>query len=123
MTTVIEKDGCRCPGSSWRTPRRRASTPMLPVVVSGPPGAERGTLRLVLEGAGVLVLGFAALGSANFVLAQFERSAMLGWLTLAVALGGFGLIGWASGGSCAGCSRCARSTGYAWRSRRPTRPR
>jgi putative membrane protein len=44
------------------------------------------------------VLGLSALGVANFVLDQFQRGAVQGWLTLAVALAGFGLIasaGWA----------------------------
>jgi putative membrane protein len=93
VTSVIEKDVLPLPRielEAAEAPRLEAG---LPMVLSGPPVAGRGTLRLVLEGAGVLVLGFAALGSANFVLAQFERSAALGWLTLAVALGGFGLIG------------------------------
>jgi putative membrane protein len=65
----------------------------LPVVVGAPAAADGGTLRLLLGGAGVLAFGYAALGSANFVLSQFDRSATLGWLTLAVAVAGFGLIG------------------------------
>lgn len=92
MTTVIEKDVLPLPRielEDAEAPRLEANLPM----ALSTPAADRGTLRLVLEGAGVLVLGFAMLGSANFVLSQFERSAALGWLTLAVALGGFGLIG------------------------------
>jgi uncharacterized membrane protein YcjF (UPF0283 family) len=73
-----------------RAPRLEAD---MPVVPAAPAVAERSTLRLVLGGAGVLALGFAALGSANFVMAQFDRSDTLGWLTLAVAVCGFGLIG------------------------------
>ncbi len=65
----------------------------LPVVLSASAVADRGTLRLVLGGAVVLALGFAALGSVNFVVDQFARSDTLGWLTLGVAVGGFGLIG------------------------------
>jgi uncharacterized membrane protein YcjF (UPF0283 family) len=70
-------------------PRLEAGLPM--VLPAAAP--SRGTLRLVLEGLAVLALGFAVLGSANFVMAQFERSATLGWLTLGVAVAGFGLIG------------------------------
>jgi uncharacterized membrane protein YcjF (UPF0283 family) len=65
----------------------------LPVVLAAPAVADRGTLKLLLGGAGVLAAGFAALGSANFVAAQFARSPTVGWLTLAVAVAGFGLIG------------------------------
>jgi uncharacterized membrane protein YcjF (UPF0283 family) len=92
VTIVTERDTLPLPRIELEeaaAPRLDSALPML----LSPPAAERGTLRLVLEGAGVLVLGFAALGSANFVLAQFERSATLGWLTLAVAVAGFGLIG------------------------------
>jgi len=54
---------------------------------------ETSTLSLVLGGVSVLALGLAALGTANFVAEQFTRSLGLGWLTLSVALAGFGLIG------------------------------
>ncbi|MBV8577985.1 MAG: DUF697 domain-containing protein, partial [Acetobacteraceae bacterium] len=57
------------------------------------PERETGTIPLLLGGAGVLAVGLAALGTANFVAAQFARSGILGSLTLAVALAGFGLIG------------------------------
>jgi uncharacterized membrane protein YcjF (UPF0283 family) len=93
VTTVIVRDTLPLPRieiEDEAAPRLEAG---LPIVLATPPGAERGTLRLALEGAGVLALGFAALGSANFVMDQFERSATLGWLTLTVAVGGFGLIG------------------------------
>ena len=40
----------------------------------------------------MLVVGLAALQTANFVAGQFDRSAWLGWLTLAVAAVGFGLL-------------------------------
>jgi putative membrane protein len=52
-----------------------------------------GTGTLIASGISVLVLGLAALEVGNFVAAQFARAAVLGWLTLAVAVGGFGLIG------------------------------
>ncbi len=65
----------------------------MPLVLTAPAVADRGTLRLVLGGAVVLALGFGALGSADFVVSQFAQSATLGWLTLAVAVAGFGLIG------------------------------
>lgn len=56
--------------------------------------AGRGWSSLALLGAGVavLILGFSVLEAANFVAAQFARAAWLGWLTLAVAAGGFGLV-------------------------------
>jgi putative membrane protein len=57
------------------------------------PTRETGTIPLVLGGVGVLALGLAALGTGNFVAAQFARGMALGWLTLAVAVAGFGLIG------------------------------
>lgn len=69
---------------------RLEPTELVPVAE---PSREIGTIRLVLGGVGVLAVGLAALGTANFVAAQFVRSAGLGWLTLAVAVGGFGLIG------------------------------
>jgi putative membrane protein len=52
-----------------------------------------GTIPLVAGGAGVLVLGLAGLQTVNFVAAQFARSDVLGGLTLAVAVIGFGSIG------------------------------
>jgi uncharacterized membrane protein YcjF (UPF0283 family) len=70
-------------------PRLEAAN-LLPVVQ-----AERGagTFPFIAGGAGVLILGLAGLQVANFVAAQFARSGVLGGLTLAVALIGFGLIG------------------------------
>ena len=47
---------------------------------------------LALAGVGVLAVGLAALQTANFVVAQFDRAPWLGWLTLAVAAAGFGLL-------------------------------
>jgi uncharacterized membrane protein YcjF (UPF0283 family) len=65
----------------------------LPVVPPlAPPGPGVGTTTLVAGGAAVLVIGMAALEAANFVAAQFDRGIFLGSVTLAVAVGGFGLI-------------------------------
>jgi uncharacterized membrane protein YcjF (UPF0283 family) len=64
--------------------------PLLPVLRAEP---SAGTLPLALGGAGLLVGGFAVLAAANFVAAQFDRGMLLGGLTLAVTLGGFGLLG------------------------------
>ena len=47
---------------------------------------------LVLSGFAVLALGLAALETGNFVEDEFRRSAVLGWLTLAISSLGFGLI-------------------------------
>lgn len=58
-------------------------------------GRRWSALSLVAAGAAVLILGLSALDAANFVVAQFARSAWLGWTTLAVAVAGYGLIGWA----------------------------
>ena len=57
------------------------------------PGRGPGTITLALSGVGVLAVGLAALATGNFVAAQFTRGAALGWLTLAVAGLGFGLLG------------------------------
>lgn|GEM_PF-757734 len=51
-----------------------------------------GSLSLLLGGVAVLVLGLAGLQVGNFVAAQFARGPWLGWITLAVAVAGFGLI-------------------------------
>ncbi|MBV9538274.1 MAG: DUF697 domain-containing protein [Acidisphaera sp.] len=67
----------------------------LPVPVATPGVEARtgvGTLTLALSGAVVLAVGLAALDAGNFVAAQFDRAALLGWLTLAVAVAGFGLV-------------------------------
>lgn len=73
-------------------PIARLEPESLPAVVP-PPDAGMGTLGLAAAGAGVLVVGLAALDVGNFVADQFARSATLGWTTLGVALAGFGLIG------------------------------
>ena len=52
-------------------------------------------LSLGAAGLAVLLLGLSALDVANFVTDQFARAAWLGWVTLAVALLGYGLIAWA----------------------------
>ena len=51
-----------------------------------------GTLTLGLAGLTVLVVGFSALSIGNFVTDQFARAAALGWMTLAVAAAGGGLV-------------------------------
>ncbi len=62
-----------------------------------PPRPERRFSALTLAAAGVAVLAFglSALDAANFVADQFERGVWLGALTLAVVLGGYGLLVWA----------------------------
>jgi putative membrane protein len=49
-------------------------------------------LTLALTGIAILAVGLAALQTANFVASQFDRAVWLGWLTLAVASLGFGLL-------------------------------
>jgi uncharacterized membrane protein YcjF (UPF0283 family) len=65
----------------------------LSVPVETPPSGGLGTAGLMLAGATILIVGLAALDTANFVAGQFDRAPLLGWLTLAVAVAGFGLIG------------------------------
>ena len=72
-------------------PIARLEPEALPVPAQAP--AAPGGVGLAAAGAGVLVLGFAALDAGNFVASQFDRGPVLGWLTLAVAVGGFGLLG------------------------------
>ena len=64
-----------------------------PIVLALDPALRMATPVLALAGVSVLVVGFAALGAANFVVDQFARSAALGWVTLGVAVAGFGLLG------------------------------
>jgi putative membrane protein len=67
--------------------------PMMPVSEATiDPAPRASSLALALAGVAVLVIGLAALQTANFVTTQFDRAAWLGWLTLAVALLGFGLL-------------------------------
>ncbi len=72
-------------------PAARLEAEPLPVPIDlvAPPT----TISLFLAGAAVLGVGLAGLETANFVVAQFARSTTLGWLTLAVAAAGFGLMG------------------------------
>lgn len=72
-------------------PAPRLEPEALPVV--RPPGRRPGSLSLVFGGVAVLALGLTGLEIGNFIAAQFDRSIALGLLTLAVALGGFGLVG------------------------------
>lgn len=67
--------------------------PAMPVaeVLSDPPTLASG-ITLALAGVAVLAIGLAALQTGNFVATQFDRAAWLGWLTLAVAVAGFGLL-------------------------------
>jgi putative membrane protein len=65
-----------------------------PIATPRAPGAFS-ALALAAAGIAVLVVGLSALEVANFVVAQFERATWLGAATLAVALGGYGLIAWA----------------------------
>ena len=80
-----------------RTEAGRLQAPT-PLVVSEPlvPGSRLATAwampALVLSGAAVLAVGLAALQTGNFVAAEFARARPLGWLTLLVAVLGFGLI-------------------------------
>ena len=64
-----------------------------PIALLPDPAPRLGTPALALAGASVLAVGFAGLGAANFVADQFTRAAWLGWLTLSVAVAGFGLLG------------------------------
>jgi putative membrane protein len=72
-------------------PAPRLEPPTLPAIRL--PRRQPGSLSLVFGGVAVLALGLAALETGNFIAAEFGRSIALGLLTLAVALGGFGLIG------------------------------
>jgi uncharacterized membrane protein YcjF (UPF0283 family) len=67
---------------------------LVPVPVEVVPAVRpgMGTATLAAVGAAVLVLGLALLGAANFAADEFARSPWLGWLTVIVAVGGFGLI-------------------------------
>jgi putative membrane protein len=74
----------------WEQAVAPAAPPRLPSRWSG--------LGRAAAGLAVLLLGLGALDAANFVFDQFARGAVRGLLTLAVVLGGFGLLasaGWA----------------------------
>ncbi|WP_284947762.1 DUF697 domain-containing protein [Acidisoma cladoniae] len=65
----------------------------MPVVeVTTDPTPRASGLTLALSGVAVLAIGLAGLQTGNFVATQFDRAAWLGWLTLAVAVLGFGLL-------------------------------
>lgn len=67
--------------------------PAMPVAeaLNDPPTFASG-FTLALAGVAVLAIGLAALQTGNFVASQFDRALWLGWLTLAVAVAGFGLL-------------------------------
>ena len=69
-----------------------------------PPRAPWGMPALTVAGMTVLIAGFSALAAGNFIAAEFARTAALGWVSLGVAVTGFGLIG-------AGFLREARALG------------
>ena len=71
-------------------PRLEPEMPELPPLLD--PAPRAGGAVLALGGVAVLVVGFAGLQTANFVVEQFTRSDWLGWVTLAVAGLGFGLL-------------------------------
>ena len=62
------------------------------VAATAPAARWWSSLGLAGLGVAVLLLGFALLEAGNFVAAQFAQAAWLGWLTLAVAVAGFGLL-------------------------------
>lgn len=64
-----------------------------PILLELDPAPRLSTPALALAGVSVLAVGFTGLGAANFVVDQFARSAALGWVTLSVAVAGFGLVG------------------------------
>lgn len=79
------------------TPPRLAPEPaagLLPadLALTDPPPPRWATPTLMLAGVTILAIGFALLGTANFVIDQFARSPWLGWLTTAIAATGFGLL-------------------------------
>jgi putative membrane protein len=86
---VIEAAATR-PGERLDFGWEQAVVPVAPAA----PGPRRwsGLGRLV-AGLAVLGTGLALLDAANFVLAQFARGALLGWLTVGVVGVGLGLIG------------------------------
>jgi uncharacterized membrane protein YcjF (UPF0283 family) len=68
----------------------RLEPEQLPALIRTAP--KSGTLSVAAGGAALLIGGFAALGAVDFVIDQFDRGPILGWLTLSVALAGFGLL-------------------------------
>jgi putative membrane protein len=71
-------------------PAPRLEAPLVPLT---PEPRLPPRVPLTLVGALLLALGLPALWTADFVADQFSRGAALGWLTLALALAGFGLMG------------------------------
>ncbi len=64
--------------------------------VAPPPSSRRwSAVSLAALGVAVLVLGLSAVEIVSFVMAQFVIAPPLGWLALAIAATGYGLIGWA----------------------------
>ncbi|WP_149537554.1 DUF697 domain-containing protein [Siccirubricoccus phaeus] len=62
------------------------------VPVAAPPPARLSGPARAVAGLGLLGLGLGALEAANYVVDQFARGPVQGWATLAVAVGGFGLL-------------------------------
>jgi putative membrane protein len=81
-------------------PRLDPAMPLAEPLIDPAPRASG--LSLALAGAAVLAVGLAALQTGNFVASQFDRAAWLGWVTLAVATFGFGLLFAAVGRELAG---------------------
>jgi putative membrane protein len=71
-------------------PRLDPAMPLAEPYVESAPRASG--LTLALTGIAILAVGLAALQTGNFVASQFDRAVWLGWLTLAVAGLGFGLL-------------------------------
>lgn len=96
-TAVREQDQ---PAPSPRIEQEAATSPRLSIARPVLPELEQATTAepgwgmpvLALSGFAVLALGLAGLQTGNFVAAQFNRSPLLGWFTLLVAVSGFGLI-------------------------------
>ncbi|MGG5821069.1 DUF697 domain-containing protein [Falsiroseomonas sp. HW251] len=65
-----------------------------PVAAPRPP-RRWSALSLAASGVSVLLVGLSLLDVANFVQDQFARGAWQGWITLTVAVLGYGLIAWA----------------------------
>lgn len=97
---ILEDEDAPKPGSDRPAPRLDFGWEQAVVPVASPAPKPRGWSGFgrLAAGAAVLGLGLAALDAVNFVAAQFERGAGLGWATLVVVAAGFGLIasaGWA----------------------------
>ncbi len=71
-------------------PPRQAEEPVLALALEAPPRWT--TPRLIFSGVALLLIGFAALATINFVADQFVRTPWLGWFTAAIALLGFCLV-------------------------------